>query len=169
MRPMFRFCLIAALAAAGCASSKKPQPAQITAAPMPATDQRVTAMQADITRLEKERDAAKREAAEERNRHAQYVQLQQDRNDLEDHAWSRLAEVDTYLVKLEEKANKATGAARTRIEGAVTDAGKKREAIERELRRVHVESEQGFAKLKRDLEARIDELYAAVRGEAERK
>jgi hypothetical protein len=166
---MLRICAIAALAAAGCASSNKPQPTQITSAPAPATDQRVIAMQADITRLERERDEARRAADQERNRHVQYIRLQQERNDLEDRAWSRLAEVDAYLLKLEEKANKVTGGTRARIESEVVDAATKRQAIERELRRVHTETEQSFARLKRDLETRIDDLYGTVRAAAERK
>jgi hypothetical protein len=171
MRPI-RFLSILALAAPaalGCGHTSKPQPTQITAAPVPGADVRIVAMRADIARLEKERDEARRAAADERNRHNQYVLLQQDRNDLEDRAWARLAEVDGYVLKLEERANKATGAARTQLEHAVTDAAKKRELIERDLRRVHTETERAFAQLKRDLETRLDDLYTHVREAAERK
>jgi hypothetical protein len=136
---------------------------------MPAPDPRVAAMQSDISRLEKERDDARRAADQERNRHVQYVQLQQARNELEDRAWSRLAEVDAYMLKMEEKANKVTGAAHAHLESAVEDAATKREAIERDLRRVHAETDQGFLRLKRELETRLDELYSLVHDAAERK
>jgi hypothetical protein len=169
MRRILRYVWIAALAAMGCGGSNKAQPAQLTSAQVPSNEQRINGMQLQIARLEKDRDDARRAADQERNRHVQYVLLQQERNDLEDRAWARLAEIDGFVLKLEEKANAQTGVARARFESEVADAAKKREAIEHDLRRVHTETDQRFERLKRELERRLDDLYTSVRVAAERK
>lgn len=149
------------VAGAGCGGGGGAPPArtpELTSAPASAAMSELNDAKEKIAQLQRERDEAHRLAQDEKSRLEQVTKAHQERADFEKKERDKLDAIDRELRPLLEKAGRASPAQRGRVE----ELSKKREQVDKLVRRALSEPEDRWAQYKSEVDMEIDDLRKSV-------
>jgi hypothetical protein len=154
---------------AGCGGSEPParSPTETTSAELtPMNEQHL----ADLARLERERDDASRQLAdqvarndEQSKRLAVESDTKRERADLTRTASTTIESARAELMVLDNKAARAPQKSRARTQKAVAEAKERLDAVEAGARSIGADHGAGWTSFRSNLEAAVAELQQAVR------
>jgi hypothetical protein len=148
-------------AAYGCGGSEPPPRSitETTSGAVPSVSPReVTDAQENAARAERERDEARQQTEVERARRDREVQALRERSEFEGRIRKQLDSTDDELRKLEDIAARGSAATRTRVD----DLWKKRDDVERLLRRSSTESTDAWPSFKTEVGTAVEDLKKSV-------
>jgi hypothetical protein len=152
----------------GCGGSEPPArtPTETTSAEMSPTDQHKT----DMAKLERERDDANRQLADQVARNDEQSKRlavendgKRERAELTRTASTTIESARAELTVLDKKAARAPQKNRAKMQKAVADAKEKLDAVEGGARSIGADYGVGWSSFKSNLEAAIADLQQAVR------
>jgi hypothetical protein len=155
---------------AGCGGSEPParSPTETTSAELTPTKEQH--LMEDLARLERERDDASRQLAdqvarndEQSKRLAVESDTKRERADLTRTASTTIESARAELMVLDNKAARAPQKSRAKMQKAVADAKEKLDAVEAGARSIGADYGAGWTSFRSNLEAAVAELQQAVR------
>jgi hypothetical protein len=157
---------------AGCGGSEPParSPTETTSAELAPKEQQM----ADLARLERERDDASRQLADQVARNGEQSKrlavendTKRERAELTRTASTTIESARAELMVLDKKAAHAPQKSRAKMQTAVADAKEKLDAVEAGARSIGADYGAGWTSFRSNLEAAITELQQAVRNARE--